>query len=1172
MQFKVLGPLEAIDDAGGQIAVRGARRRALLIRLLVATNQVVSSDGLVEDVWDGIPPAGAIGTLQSHVSLLRRLVGDRLRSQPPGYILEVASDEVDVLRFETDAGKGRNLLSRGMIDGAILEFDRALKLWRGPALHDVEDMEFARREVTRLEQLRIDTVESQIEALLRIDNNHRAVAIAEEAVDHYPLRELLWSQLMIGLARQGRQADALRAYQRLRSHLGVLGIEPSVGVKEVEESILLQQPLVLPTTEQSGSSLILEPIAPSTVGITSSRQAGGPRFTLADLKEGPALISGQLAGLPRIANFVGRERERRTIEWVGETVLGDRVARAVFIAGTPGMGKTQLALAGVDTLVKQGYVAVTADCRSRPVTHCFGQVAAQLRSFPELADLVGPLADRLAALGLPVDRSEVEPVISAATIDIFGALVRTVTRHRPLLVRLENCQSADTETVEVLRGLLTDREHLPLVLLGEVDLDRLGPSRPLVRLLYEFRPQRLDQWLQLGGLSEDDAMELLGDGADEAAGRCVRQLVTETGGHPMLLREGVLRVALPSESRRVAAESAGQLFERWSARLGPVGRNILGAASLIGLQFDMAVLIEVGRRPEDETLELLEKATLIGLLSDLGRGRYTFNNEATRNAFTVMLSQTRRGIFHRRIAEALAARLDPVQTDGSIFAVVDHFQASEDGNGGAAGLACVLRAAEYAAATSQTQRAAHWYAVAVEDANRDTAVDPETRATAYTGLIEAKAALGDIIDDTLYAHALPATLASNRSDLRARNALAERPTPWGSSTPELLRQRLEDAIEVTGDDSLGWRARLLARLASTQIWSSDLAARTKLVDEAVALVTDADPRTTAEVLGDAQVALSDPSTLGRRLGLSNRCLMAARQTELTDILTLALALRISALSESGYGGGAADMFAELSELASDVDTPFITWATTTCEAFWHVLSGNAEQANIALEKMRDTAPPNVNIKTEPLHLSLWCLLARLEGRHRNLIVTMLPMVDLLPEVQALPAAVAASAARTGDRGLAKRIQDTHVASGFALPNRPDRITALLLWAETAIDMGDTTSAEQLYPLLINYADTVDSCPWSFAGGSVAMYLGGLASSLGDADLAEQHFLAAQELTERSGSVHEQARTQLWWARSLGAVYGLGNERSQRHARRAVELAPPGVTWDAVERARRFIDT
>src|SRR5688500_16105344 len=75
MQFHILGPLEAVRD-GSPVALGGPRQRAVLARLLLDVGRVVPADRLVDDVWDGRPPATGAKTLQKYVSELRKVLED----------------------------------------------------------------------------------------------------------------------------------------------------------------------------------------------------------------------------------------------------------------------------------------------------------------------------------------------------------------------------------------------------------------------------------------------------------------------------------------------------------------------------------------------------------------------------------------------------------------------------------------------------------------------------------------------------------------------------------------------------------------------------------------------------------------------------------------------------------------------------------------------------------------------------------------------------------------------------------------------------------------------------------------------------------------------------------------------------------------------------------------
>ena len=242
LAVRVLGPLEVALD-GREVAVSGLRRRALLVRLVVSANEVVPSGRLIEDLWDGAPPPGAASTLQSHVSVLRGLIGsDRIRFGDGGYMLTLDDGECDV-RSVDELTEARRAERSGDLDRAAVLLEQWLGRWRGDALADVTGAAWAIGEVTRLGELRAGAVEEWLGVRLGLGDHGTVVADAERAVSEFPLREGFWAALMLAQYRSGRQSDALRSYTRLRNVLGEeLGIEPSAELRDLEEAILLQKP------------------------------------------------------------------------------------------------------------------------------------------------------------------------------------------------------------------------------------------------------------------------------------------------------------------------------------------------------------------------------------------------------------------------------------------------------------------------------------------------------------------------------------------------------------------------------------------------------------------------------------------------------------------------------------------------------------------------------------------------------------------------------------------------------------------------------------------------------------------------------------------------------------------------------------------------------------------
>ena len=161
MDFAILGELEVLRD-GEPIELGSPRQRALLARLIVAANEVVSADRLVDDLWPEDAGDGARHTLHVYVSRVRKALGseaERLEHRSSGYALRVETAELDADRFEALVTEGRHAVDSGDADTGRTRLADALALWRGPALCEFGDDEFARIEATRLDEMRLNAVE-----------------------------------------------------------------------------------------------------------------------------------------------------------------------------------------------------------------------------------------------------------------------------------------------------------------------------------------------------------------------------------------------------------------------------------------------------------------------------------------------------------------------------------------------------------------------------------------------------------------------------------------------------------------------------------------------------------------------------------------------------------------------------------------------------------------------------------------------------------------------------------------------------------------------------------------------------------------------------------------------------------------------------------------------------
>ena len=276
LHFRILGPLEA-SDGERTLTPAGAVQRALLAILLLHANRVVSVDQLIDHLWGETPPSSGATALQVRVSQLRKALGDGgslIVTRPPGYLIQIQRDQLDLHRFEHLLGAADRDHAGGDPAAAIAKLQEALALWRGAPLADFTYEPFAQAAIARLGELQLAAQEKRIEAALALGHHSEVVADLRTLVIEHPLRERLRAQLMLALYRSGRQAEALAEYLAARRMLlDELAIEPGPELQELERAILRQEPaLDLADREPMRSILVA----------SSADDALGPLIALAE--------------------------------------------------------------------------------------------------------------------------------------------------------------------------------------------------------------------------------------------------------------------------------------------------------------------------------------------------------------------------------------------------------------------------------------------------------------------------------------------------------------------------------------------------------------------------------------------------------------------------------------------------------------------------------------------------------------------------------------------------------------------------------------------------------------------------------------------------------------------------------------------------------------------------
>jgi DNA-binding SARP family transcriptional activator len=252
LTISLLGPLSAHLN-GKPVTPTAAKQRQVLALLALNAGQVVTVSTLVEELWGDNPPRSYSTTLQTYILQLRnaleaaatgaRAARQVLSTRHGGYLLEDGACQTDLEEFGRLTRIGRAAAERGDRRAAAEQLDRALQLWRGPALVDVRTGRVLELEVTSLEETRLGAFERRIAADLALGRHADLLGELTLAAARNPMNENLCAFLMIALYRSGHVARSLEAFQELRTVLqDELGVEPCPRLQRLQMAILSGDP------------------------------------------------------------------------------------------------------------------------------------------------------------------------------------------------------------------------------------------------------------------------------------------------------------------------------------------------------------------------------------------------------------------------------------------------------------------------------------------------------------------------------------------------------------------------------------------------------------------------------------------------------------------------------------------------------------------------------------------------------------------------------------------------------------------------------------------------------------------------------------------------------------------------------------------------------------------
>lgn len=1098
MDIRVLGPVE-VWRCGARIESLGPRQLSLLIALLAHANEVVPAERLIHELWGETPPPTVATALQVHVSRLRKAFEgeDCIVTRRPGYLIKVAADQVDALRFELLVAQGRAALRAGDVERAASLLAEGLALWRGPALGEFAERDFARPWATRLHLLRLAALEDRIDADLRRGRHAGVVDELTGLVAAEPLRERFWGQLMLALYRSGRQAEALRAFQAVSRLLAEeLGIEPSPDLRQLEGDILLQRPE-------------LDWASPATPAATAPPPAPIPTD--------PELL------------LVGRAAELE--------LLGDVVTKAmgghgslVLVRGEPGIGKTRLAEEAAEGAAARGARVLWGRCYEDGGGGPYAPWTEALRVWPDAVRLAGGPGGASA-----------EPDPEGARLRLFQAVtafLREQGAQGPIVLVLDDLQWADRPSLLLLQWVSRELPSIPLVVLGTYRTVDVGRDHPLKAALGELARHPATERIALSGLAPPDVGRLIEARTGLPAGPLADAVHRRTEGNPFFVRE-VLRL-LQAEGRLAVAGAGGDAAEetgipegvrdvvgRRCARLSNDAHRLLGMAATAGRDFPADVVEAVwdGREP---VLDLLEEAEAAGLVTTMGveTGSYRFSHDIVRETLYDEVSPLRRARLHGRIGAVLAEKADG-QGDVSPASVAHHLLLGVSGGSEAdrTKAACwAVKAAEAATACLAYEEAVDWYAQAL--ATLPSFGSERERVEVLLGLGGARWRAGDVpaarqtfLDAAELALTLPdyelvaeAVLGFGGGALRGWHATRGL---FGDTPVRLIDQ----ALEGIGHGDSAPRARLLGLLAEELYYQPGSERKDALSAEAVAMARRlGDPVALASALSSRCLALWGPDHLDERTTIAREIVQLAQRLEDRQLLFFGLQFVLVTEIERGDMGAAGVTLDQLEQVSDALRQPLAQWEVRRYRATQALFGGELYDA----ERMALEALAIGQEAQEPDAMAVFgtqVAVIRFEQRRLDEVEPALrEFVEEFSESPVWRAALGVLVAELGHADEARAELDALAADRFTgIPRDFAWMAAMALLAQLSSFFADADRAALLYDLLLPFADrhaiTADRQSW----GAASRYLGLLAWCRGLPEEAAAWFERAIDENRRMGT-------------------------------------------------------
>jgi class 3 adenylate cyclase/tetratricopeptide (TPR) repeat protein len=882
----------------------------------------------------------------------------------------------------------------------------------------------------------------------------------------------------------------------------------------------------------------------------------------------------------------GREPEQAIIEqcW---TQAKEGIRQVVLLAGEPGIGKTRLAIEAGRVAYSDAGTVLLGTC-DEDIHPPYRPFAEALRHYVmkapdevlvqharehqgDLLHIAPLLAERVPNVPKPhMADAETERYLM---FDAVVGLLATASAHRPIMLILDDLQWAGAPELLLLKHIVASPKPMHLLIIVTYRDTDLSPMHPLAALLADFRNDHGITRITLGGLDEQGVIELMtasiGRVLDQAQLDMARAIRRNTEGSPLFVCEvlrnfaelgasfikaeqhttsGDLHIGIPEGVK----EAIGRRLSRFSSDTN----KVLRIASVIGLEFDVALLKNVAEIAEGTILDAIDEAKSAAIITEAPSDTvsYAFTHVLVRATLYDALNPERRARMHQRVGTALE-QLAVDRPSQRIDELARHWLAAGKSGDPAKAISYARQAGDKSLAGLAFEQAAKYYEQALSLLARyDRDAEP-LRCDLLIALGDAQRRAGDVG----YRLAVDRAIEIARSLADAKHfALAA----LGSGRPEhpfananVIDQRLialyEEAIARLGnEDENLLRARLFAQLAGEMLYTPQHDRRRDLSREAVEIARRCGDKA---VLGQAlhiyASAINEPATLRERLVVTAEQGVVADELVSLETRWSAAYQRMGALLESGDMEGTSQMLARMKETASKLRQPFFSWATAHAGAMITVMSGASsaeEEVRAAFELGSAGGQPEAKMT----YLSQLSVIRRDQGRHGELIEPLRGFVETFPHLPVWRVVLAGLYCETDRFEEARAEMSKLVANQLEIRLDWTWASSIFSLGQICADLDDRKLAAVYYPQARPVAGQVGVTGVGLiCYGSLAFPCGQFAACLSQWRDAEQYFNQALAMNTRIGARPYVVRT-------LRAYAGMLLDRSlagdNAHAAKLIE--------------------